>query len=766
MIQNLPVIILKGLILLPNNDIRIDFENKNLIDEAEMLHDRKILIVTDIDTLEETTKELPNFGVVARITHKLELPNNKVRVILSGIERVKVTKYLNIDQKDENLESIVKTVRYDKKIKNEDKLINKLYKEIDNYSKIIPYVSNDILGLLNTVNTLDKMTDIVAPYLDVDLIRMNDYLYEVNPEVRFLMLLEDINKAIEVFNLEKDIDVKVQKNIDDSQKEFILREKLNVIKKELKETSIKETDLLDLREKLDNIEAPKKIKTRIELEIRRYETLPSTSPEVSVTRNYLDWLLALPWNIHTIDNDDLIDVREKLDESHNGLEKVKTRIIEYLAVKKLTNNLRSPIICLVGPPGVGKTTLAISIANAMHRKFVKMSVGGISDEAELIGHRKTYVGSSPGRVISALKKAGSNNPVFLIDEVDKMLKNFKGDPASVLLGILDPEQNKYFSDNYIEEEFDLSKVMFITTANYIEDIPEALKDRLEIIELSGYTEYEKLDIAKKYLLPKICKEHGINYKSVIIKDEIILKIINEYTKEAGVRELDRLLSTIIRKIVTTLAKKRININKFYVDEKKLKEYLGHEKYKNHGKNKKSQVGVVNGLAYTPYGGVVLPIEVSYFKGKGEINLTGSLGSVMKESAMVALDYIKANHKKFHIDYNLLTTNDIHIHVPDGAINKDGPSAGIALTTALISAFTNKKVDINLAMTGEITLRGNVLPIGGLKEKCIGAKNAGIKKIIIPSENNNEYEELPSEIKEGIEFIKVKNYQDVYKEVFE
>ncbi len=763
--MNLPVIILKGLILLPNNDIRIDFDNKAIIDEAEMLHDKKILIVTDIDTLEETTKELPKFGVVARITHKLELPNNKVRVILSGIERAKVINYLNLDQKEENLESIVEIVKYDKKIKNEDKLINKLYKEIDNYSKIIPYVSNDILGILNTVKTLDKTTDIAAPYLDVDLTRMNDYLCEINPEVRFLMLLEDINKAIEIFNLEKDIDIKVQKNIDDSQREFVLREKLNVIKKELKETSIKETDLLELREKLDELDAPKKIKTRIELEIRRYETLPSTSPEISVTRNYIDWLLDLPWNVHTIDNDDLIDVREKLDESHNGLDKVKTRIIEYLAVKKVTNNLRSPIICLVGPPGVGKTTLAISIANAMHRKFVKMSVGGISDEAELIGHRKTYVGSSPGRVISALKKAGSNNPVFLIDEVDKMLKNFKGDPASVLLGILDPEQNKYFSDNYIEEEFDLSKVMFITTANYLEDIPEALKDRLEIIELSGYTEYEKLDIAKKYLLPKICKEHGINVKSVIIKDEIILKIINGYTKEAGVRELDRLLSTIIRKIVTSLAKKRINTNKFYVDAKKLKEYLGYEKYKSHEKNKTSLVGVTNGLAYTPYGGVVLPIEVSYFKGKGEITLTGSLGSVMKESAMVALGYIKANHKKFNINYDLLISNDIHIHVPDGAINKDGPSAGIALTTALISAFTNKKVDNSLAMTGEITLRGNVLPIGGLKEKCIGAKNAGIKKIIIPSNNTNDFVELPNEIKDDLEFIRVNNYFDVYKEVF-
>ena len=758
---NLPVIVLKGLVLLPNNDIRIDFDNKNILDEAMMFHDKKVLIVSDTNTIEEVN-ELPKYGVIAKITHRLELPNNKIRVILTGINRVKVINYLNKEKLNE-LESIVEIIN-PKKLEKEDILIEKLFNELNEYIRIIPYVSNDILGILNTVKTLDKMTDIVANYLEVNLGRMDEYLKETDTYKRFLMILEDINRQIEIFNIDKEIDLEVQKSLDNSQREFILREKLNTIKKELKETSIKETDLLNLKEKLDNIEASKKIKTRIELEIKRYETLPSTSPEISVTRNYIDWLLDLPWKVHTIDNDDLIDVRKKLDESHNGLDNVKTRIIEYLAVKKLTNSLRSPIICLVGPPGVGKTTLAISIANAMHRKFVKMSVGGISDEAELIGHRKTYVGSSPGRIISAIKKAGSSNPIFLIDEVDKMVKNFKGDPASVLLNILDPEQNKYFSDNYIEEEFDLSKVMFITTANYIDDIPIALRDRLEIIELSGYTEYEKLDIAKKYLLPKICKEHGINVNSVIIKDELILKIINEYTKESGVRELDRLISKIVRKIVSSLASSKIKSNKFYVDKEKLIEYLGKPKYIKNSKIK-SIVGVVNGLAYTPYGGEVLPIEVNYFKGKGELILTGSLGNVMKESAIVAINYIKANYKYFNIDYKLLEENDIHIHVPDGAISKDGPSAGIALTTALVSLFTNKKVDSNIALTGEITLRGNVLPIGGLKEKSIGAYRMGIKKIIIPSKNKLDLDELPNEIKENIEFVLVKDYKDVYKGVF-
>lgn len=758
---NLPVIILKGLVLLPNNDIRIDFDNSTILDESIMFHDKKILVVSDINTIEEVN-ELPRYGVIAKITHKLELPNNKVRVILTGVNRVNVIEYLNKDNPNE-LESIVEVIPPNK-VEKEDFLINKLFNELNNYIKVIPYVSNDILAILNTVKTLDKMTDIVASYLEVDLNRMFEYQKETDIYKRFLMILEDINRQIDAFNIDKEIDFEVQKSLDNSQREFVLREKLNVIKKELKETSIKETDLISLKDKLDKLDAPKKIKTRIDLEIKRYETLPSTSPEISVTRNYIDWLLDLPWNYHTIDNDDLIDVRNKLDESHNGLENVKTRIIEYLAVKKLTNSLRSPIICLVGPPGVGKTTLAISIANAMHRKFVKMSVGGISDEAELIGHRKTYIGSSPGRIISSIKKSKSSNPIFLIDEVDKMVKNFKGDPASVLLGILDPEQNKYFSDNYIEEDFDLSKVMFITTANYVDDIPAALRDRLEVIELSGYTEYEKLDIAKKYLLPKICREHGINVKSVIIKDELILKIINEYTKEAGVRELDRLISKIIRKIVASLAINKIKSNKFYVDKEKMIEYLGKPKYVKKS-TIKSYVGVVNGLAYTPYGGEVLPIEANYFKGKGELILTGSLGNIMKESALVAINYIKANCKYFNIDYKMLVENDIHIHVPDGAVNKDGPSAGISLTTAIISLFTNKKISSDVALTGEITLRGNVLPIGGLKEKAIGAYRMGIKKIIIPYKNKIDLDELPDEIKNNIEFISVKNYKDVYKEVF-
>lgn len=747
----LPVIMLKGIVLLPNNEIRIDLNNemKSIIDKAMKFHNNKILIVYDINN----SKELSYFGVVCEIEHKLELPNNQIRIILNGLKRANILEYLIDDEV--NVEEI--------EIENNNQIyIEKLNSELERFTKIIPYVSNGVLSLIKNSNDLNKITDLIVPYLQINIERTNEYLYEINPVKRAEMILEDIYKEEQIFELEKEIDDRVKKNLDEAQREFILREKIKVIKEELNEKSIKENDLDSLKEKLNLLDAPNKIKAKIELEIKRYESLQPTSPEVSITRNYIEWLLDLPWNKHTIDNDDLLDVKDILDKSHNGLENVKTRIIEYLAVKQVTNSLRAPIICLVGPPGVGKTSLAKSIANSMHRKFVKMSVGGVNDEAELIGHRKTYIGASPGRIISSIRKAKSSNPVFLIDEIDKMVKNFKSDPASVLLEILDPEQNKYFSDNYIEEEYDLSKVMFIATANYIEGIPDALKDRLEIVELSGYTEYEKLDIAKSHLLPNICKEHGLNYSSVVIKDEVILKIIRNYTKEAGVRELNRILSMIIRKIVTSLSTTKIKSNKFIIDNKKIIEYIGKPKYMDNAKNKKSKVGVVNALAYTPFGGDVLPVEVNYFKGSGKLILTGSIGDVMKESATVALNYIKSNYKKYNIKYEDLVNNDIHIHIPDTAVSKDGPSAGITLTTAIISTFNKLKIDCSTAMTGEITLRGDVLPIGGLKEKSIAATRNNIKKIIIPYENEKDLEEIPNEVKDNIEFILVKNYNEVYK----
>lgn len=763
--KNLPVIVLKGIFLLPNNDIKLEFEDensRNIIEESILFHDSYILVVTQMNVLEEhiDMKELPKMGIVAKISHKLELPNGKMRIILNGRYRASVKQYLNTNKVEDTLESIVMRIEHEEMgLKEERVYEHKLKREIDNYIKTLPYVSNSIVSSLENIETLDQLTDIIVPYLQITSKRYEEYLYEISPKKRMEMILSDIYNEMETFFLENQIDNKVKKSIDENQKTFLLHEKIKAIKEELGEVSIKDDEVDTLRHKIEMLKSPDKVKDKLYAELSRYETLTLASPELNIVRSYIDCLLALPWNEYTLDNDDLFDVRKKLDDSHNGLDAVKTRIIEFLAVKQMTNSLRGPIICLVGPPGVGKTSLAFSIASAIHRNFVKISVGGVNDESELIGHRRTYLGANPGRIIQSLKKAKSSNPVFLIDEIDKMTKNYKGDPASVLLEILDPEQNHLFSDNYVEEEYDLSKVLFIATANYIEDIPEALKDRLEIVELSGYTEYEKVDIARNHLLPKICKEHGVNSNGIIMKDNVIIKVIREYTKEAGVRELERQLATIIRKIVASIVESHVIMNKYIVDSKKVEMYLGRPKYVWDSESV-SGIGVVNGLAYTSYGGDILPIEVTYFKGNGNLILTGSMGEVMKESATIALDYIKSNYHKLNIDYDKLIENDIHIHVPEGAVPKEGPSAGVALTTALISAFTGKKVKKDIAMTGEITLRGKILPVGGLKEKSIGAIRSGIKKIIIPEKNKNDINDFPIELQNQIDFIYVKDYNEI------
>lgn len=765
---NLPVILLKGIVLLPNNDIRLEFENnesKNIISASEFFHDNKLLVVCQTNPLEESTNinELPKIGVISKISHKMELPNGNVRVTISGLSRAYIHEYLDINMTTDNLESIVSEVIENKpNVTDEPIILKKIYKEFEAHIRMVPYITNSILSTLSTVKTLSKMTDIVANQVATTPERLNEYLNTFDISTRGEMVLKDIYEQQEIFKIEKNIEQKVKKSIDNNQKEYFLREKIKIIKEELGDTTTKDDEITSLREKTDKLDAPQKIKDRLYEEIKKYDSLTNLSPEINVARNYIDWLLNLPWNTETVDNEDLKDVKQILDSSHYGLEKVKERIIEYLAVKQMTKSLKGPIICLVGPPGVGKTSLAFSIAKALNREFTKMSVGGIHDESEIMGHRRSYVGANPGRIIQGLKKAKSSNPVFLIDEIDKMTKDIKGDPASSLLEVLDPEQNMYFSDNYIEEEVNLSNVMFIATANYIEDIPEALKDRLEIINLSGYTEFEKLDIAKKHLIKNICEEHGISDEIINISDEVILEIIRNYTKEAGVRELERCLASIIRKIITESVMDNKKIDKVNINQNDLEKYLGKQKFHDSDKLEKAEVGIVNGLAYTRFGGDTLPIEVNYFKGKGDLLLTGSLGDVMKESARIALSYIKANCKYFKIDYDKLSTSDIHIHVPEGAVPKDGPSAGVTLTTALISAFTGVKIDARVAMTGEITLRGKVLPIGGLKEKSIGAYRNNIKTIIIPKDNLNDLDEVPKEIKQKIKYIPVSEYKEIYK----
>lgn len=756
---NLPVILLKGIILLPQNTLKLEFDSKNtdnnVIDMSLLFHDNYILVVSEYDS-----RNLPKIGILSKIENNLVLPNGNTRVDIKGLRRVNIVEFLNLNKVKEPLESIVSEIEVEK-VDNEEIIINKLVKEIKSYVKNIPYISNSMISLIEKEKSLDKFTDIVVPTLINNKKRMLEYLNITNPNVRGEMLLKDIYQEKEMFQIERKIDMKIRKEMDDSQKEFLIKEKIKLLKEELGETSNKDSDVEKLKLRIDKLDCPKKIKERLNFELSRYETGSSMSPEINVIRDYIEWLLDLPWNVFTKDNDDLRSVRASLDKSHYGLEEVKQRIIEYLAVKKLSKSNNSPIICLVGPPGVGKTSLAFSIAEAMKRNFVKISVSGIKDESEILGHRKTYVGASPGRIIASLKKAKSSNPLFLIDEIDKMSNEYHNDPVSSLLGVLDPEQNKYFSDNYIEEDFDLSHVLFILTANYIENIPEALRDRLEIINISGYTEFEKLDIATKHLLPKIIKEKGLNEDFININNDTILKIIRNYTKESGVRELERQLDKLVRKIVTQIVMNNIKVNKININDKVLEKYLGKEKYKFNTKTK-SQVGVVNGLAYTIYGGDTLPIEVNYFKGKGNLILTGSLGEVMKESASIALNYLKSNYQYYKINYDDLINNDIHIHVPEGAIKKDGPSAGIALTLAILSAITKTKIPNTLALTGEITLRGHVLAIGGLKEKSIGALRSGIKTIIIPFDNAKDLEELPDEVKNNIKFIKVKSFKEVYK----
>ena len=591
----------------------------------------------------------------------------------------------------------------------------------------------------------------------------NKYIYEFNSVKRSDMLIKQIAEEKNISYIERKIEEKVKRELDKSQQEFILKEKIKAIKEELGETDNKDEEISDLKKKIENLNAPSNIKEKLLKEVNKYEMMSLVSPELSIVKNYIDTVLSLPFGIYTKDLKNIQKIEEELDKTHYGLKDVKNRILEYIAVKELTNDIKSPIICLVGPPGVGKTSLAYSISQALHRNFVKISVGGVNDEAEIIGHRRTYIGSKPGRIIEGLIKAKSSNPVFLIDEIDKMTKDIKGDPSSCLLEVLDPEQNSTFYDNYIEEAFDLSKVMFILTANSLLDIPYALRDRLEIINLTSYTTFEKLDIVKNYMFSKLLKEHGLTKNNLIIDDETINFIIKHYTKEAGVRELERVLSSLMRKIakeIITGSKRK----KFVLNEEDVIRLLGNIKYVDIGTTINNP-GVVNGLAYTDLGGSILPIEVSHYKGKGNVNMTGSLGNVMKESAQISIGYIKNNYKEFGVDIKKLNDDDIHINALHAGIPKDGPSAGITLVTAILSSFLNKKIDNKIGMTGEITLNGNILGIGGLREKSIAAYNSGIKKIFIPKENESDISEIPKEVLDSLEIVFVSNYSEIFNNLF-
>lgn len=764
---SLPVLLIRNMVLFPWSEIRLEFDNDNdkkVISLAESFYENNIVIVNPKDLLEidPDISELPKIGVLATIKMKIDMPNGKTRIILSGINRV----YVHAYTKDDNLfEAMVSDTEEDElDIKEELAYSRALNKHIEVYVKEVPYMSNSVLGQIAGITSISRLTDIIALFLPTTFERKKEYIEEVSSTSRVKMILDDINRDIEVMKLEEEIEREVTKKMDESQKEYVLREKIKAIKEELGDINDKDTDIDLLKDKIRKLNCPKKVREKLEYEISRYEMCSSLSPEVGIIRNYIDWLINLPWDNFTKDETNLVKVKKYLDSTHFGLDKAKERIIEYLAVKQKTNNLKSPILCFVGPPGVGKTTLAKSIAKSIGRETTKISVGGINDEAEIVGHRRTYLGANPGLIIQGMKKTGTTNPVFIIDEIDKMTKDIKGDPASSLLEVLDPEQNNKFIDLFIEEEFDLSNVMFITTANYIEQIPNELRDRLEIIELYSYTEYEKLDIAKKHLIPKEITEHGLTSKNVRFTDDAILTIIRGYTKEAGVRELDRVIATVIRKIVKDIVMNNTKSN-CIINNGNIKKYLGNKKYLDNNDKELLSAGVVNGLAYTPYGGDLLQVEVTYFSGTGNLVLTGSLGDVMKESATIALSYIKANAKTFKLDDKIFRENDFHIHVPEGAIPKEGPSAGVTLTTAILSSLLNKKVSSNVAMTGEVTLTGKVLPIGGLKEKSIAAFRSGIERVFIPKENEPDLEEIPKEIKNKIDFILVDDYIQIFKKVW-
>ena len=763
--KKIPVLIVNDWVVFPDSEYRIETNNKyiqNILNVADEEYDRELLLIHSLDgeTLDDVT-QFPSIGLVCEQDLKIMVPNSKMRSVLLTKQRVHIDQYEEINgiyyAEITPIENTIIDVEIEKVY------CNLLQRSYHRYVREIPTVSNAMLTEIFHINSLSELTDTLVKLLPLTVIEQKDYLYEISPIARADKLLEQLRKEIEISKLENKIEDKVRAELDEEQKKYYLREKMKVISEELGDEHSKNGIVTKYYKKLKQLKCSPSIKERIKEEIAKYESSSNNSPDISMIKDYIEWMLSLPWNHDTKDTTSMVEIERILNENHYGMKEVKERILEYIAVKQNTKSLKGPILCLIGPPGVGKTSLAYSIAKSLNRKLATISVGGINDEAEIVGHRRTYVGALPGKIIQGMKKAGSSNPVFVIDEIDKMTKNIKGDPASSLLEVLDPEQNAHFSDHYIEEPFDLSKVLFIATANYEEQIPMELKDRLEIIHIPSYTEYEKVEIAENYLIPKALEEHGLTSLQVQFDKKAILHIIEYYTKEAGVRDLQRLIAKILRKIV----KNNLLSKTGYfgaITEAKVEKYLGKKIYLLHDNPVKYRIGVVNGLAYTPFGGDILPIEVTHFAGKGELILTGSLGDVMKESAYIALSYIKANQRKFGISPNKFK-DDIHIHVPEGAVMKDGPSAGVSLTTSLISSLSGVKVSSKIAMTGEITLQGDVLAIGGLREKALGAYRAGITTIYLPKENESDVLELPKEIKKKIEFVYVENYIEIANQLF-
>lgn len=759
-----PVVCTRGIVVFPGHDVMIEVgrpKSINAVNEAGASYDSMVWLVCQNDIMvdDPKQKDLYTVGTIAKIK-VLRKKEGFMRVTFTGMRRAKLVK---LDDSKDVMFADVEPLNDVYGDKNEEyALVKRVVDKLESINQVGAIFPPEVLQQLSLGVNAESLSDQFGQYFtQFDQATRQRLLETLNINDRLLLIIEELEKQQRYAELDSVINDRVKDRIDDSQREYYLREKLKAIKEELGDVSNVTDDTAQLREMIEKNPYPDHVKQKAREELRKYEMLPPGSGEASVSRNYLDWLLNVPWWQLTNDVEDLKQVRNVLDEDHFGLEKIKDRIMEYLAVKQMTQSLNSPILCLVGPPGVGKTSLAKSIARALDRKFVKMSVGGVRDEAEIRGHRRTYLGSLPGRIIQGMKKAEVLNPVFLIDELDKMGADYKGDPSDAMLEVLDPEQNAVFSDHYLEEPYDLSKVMFIATANYLENIPAPLRDRLEIIELSSYTEIEKVNIAKEYLIPKQLKNNGLKASQFKLKDEEILYLIRHYTREAGVRQLERIIASLCRK--TVLAILRDGKKSMTITQKKITEWLGKIIFEYGTKEKKNLTGCVTGLAYTQFGGDVLQIEVNHFEGKGRLVITGQLGDVMKESASIAMDYVRAHAKELNIDPKFFDTHDIHIHVPEGAVPKDGPSAGVTLTTAIVSALTNTPVSRDIAMTGEVTLRGNVLPIGGLREKSLAAHRVGIKKVLIPKNNVRDLDDVPKTVKKAITFIPVETVSQVLKE---
>jgi len=764
--KTLNAIVIKNNVAFPNTDFVYDFvkeEDIKVIESIAKTSDNYLVLLIAKESADThyTPDNVYNTGVVVKLSSKLKMPGSKYRCRFQVLQMVEIKEFI--------LTEPAFLVRYDYSTLNIpdmlelDVIAKKVYEGLKQLNSPL----KEVVTMLDTeldfsVRSHEVNCDIICNKLQVNFQKKLEIFLEKNLTLRFEKIILFAKTGSLEKELEREIDKRVQKSLDENQREYILREKLKAIQGELGDKVRKEEDVEILRKKINEANMPKEVSEKALYELNKYSSLSPQMAEAGITRQYLDFITNLPWSNQTPDNNDIKQVMQALDRNHYGLEKVKDRIVEYLAVKIKTNKTPQTILCLAGPPGVGKTSLAISIANALGRNFVKLSLGGVSDEAEIRGHRRTYVGALPGGILSKMEKAKSINPVFLLDEIDKMTSNYKGDPAAAMLEVLDPEQNSKFSDHYLEEPYDLSKVLFITTANYLENIPAPLRDRMEIVELSSYTEHEKLSICRQYLIEKQLNNHGITNTELTINDDALYTIIRKYTREAGVREVERLIGKIARKAV-----KEILVNEkqcINIDNENLELYLGKPRFSYNQSEHLEEVGVVTGLAYTQFGGDTLKIEAVTYPGKGTLTLTGKLGDVMKESAMTAFSYIKSNALNFKIDPKFFDENEIHIHVPEGATPKDGPSAGVAIATAILSVTTKRLIKKDIGMTGEITLTGTVLPIGGLREKSIAAQRSGLKTIFIPKENINDLDEVPIEVKNELRIIPVSKAIEVFDEV--